>query len=48
MGRGDTILRSFIVWMEVFQPLSFKTNQTKNETKKQQLSLKARKDFLFK
>lgn len=48
MGRGENIVRSFVMCMEVFQPLSFKNRQAKNETKKQQLSLKARKDCLAK
>lgn len=48
MGRGEDILRSSATCMEVSQPLSFQNKQTKYETKKQQLSLKARKDFLAK
>jgi len=43
--REENILRSFVMCMEAFQPLSFENKQTKNETKKQQLSWKARKDF---
>lgn len=58
MGRGENIPKSFVVYTEVFWPLLFKTKQNKNNientqekknpTKKQQLSMKAEKIFLLK